>query len=93
VYDIDRFIIHKAKIVSMHLKGYQTAGIVMATEIHASSSVDRYLADFDRFKMLFKRDMEASEKRTLPHCPRTLLVLSKNNYLIAIRLTVGLIKT
>jgi len=80
VYDIGRFITHKAKITSMHLKGYQTAGIVMATEIHASASVNRYLSDFDRINVLFKQDMEASEKRTLPHCPRALLVLSKNNY-------------
>ncbi len=60
VHDIGRSITHKAKIVSMHLKGCQTIEIARATR-HAPSSVDRYLADFDRVKMLFKQGMCASE--------------------------------
>lgn len=60
VHDIGRSITHKAKIVSMHLKGYQTIEIARAT-MHAPGCVDRYLADFDRVKMLFKKGIEASE--------------------------------
>lgn len=60
VHDIGRSITHKAKIVSMHLKGCQTVEIARATR-HAPSCVDRYLADFDRVKMLLKQGMAVSE--------------------------------
>lgn len=60
VHDIGRTVTHKAKIVSMHLKGFQTIEIARATK-HAPGCVDRYLADFERVKMLFKQGMDTSE--------------------------------
>ncbi len=60
VHDIGRTVTHKAKIVSMHLKGFQTIEIARATK-HAPGCVDRYLADFEKVKMLFKQGMNTSE--------------------------------
>jgi hypothetical protein len=59
-HDIGRTVTHKAKIVSMHLKGCQTIEIARATK-HAPGCVDRYLADFDRVKMLSKQGISVSE--------------------------------
>lgn len=60
VHDIGKSVTHKTKIVQMHLKGYQTIEIARATR-HSPGAVDRYIADFDRVKMLFKQGMSISE--------------------------------
>ena len=60
VHDIGRSITHKVKIIKMHVASYSTKGIARATS-HAPSSVDRYIRDFQRVKMLYGKAMSQSE--------------------------------
>lgn len=60
VHDIGRSITHKVKIIKMHMQNYSTKDIARATS-HAPSSVDRYIRDFQRVKMLYGRGMILSE--------------------------------
>lgn len=60
VHDIGRSITHKVKIIKMHVANYSTRDIARATS-HAPSSVDRYIRDFQRVKMLYGRKMSPEE--------------------------------
>ena len=60
VQDIGRSITHKVKIIQMHTKHYSTLDIARATS-HAPSSVDRYINDFQRVKLLYEKKMGLSE--------------------------------
>lgn len=60
VHDIGRSITHKLKIIKMHVASYSTRDIARATS-HAPSSVDRYIRDFQRVKMLYGKEMPSSE--------------------------------
>lgn len=60
VHDIGRSITHKLKIIRMYTRNYSTKDIARATS-HAPSSVDRYIRDFQRIKILWERGMILSE--------------------------------
>lgn len=60
VHDIGRSITHKLKIIRMYTQNYSTKDIARATS-HAPSSVDRYIRDFQRVKILYERGMILSE--------------------------------
>ena len=60
VHDIGRSITHKLKIINMYTQNYSTKDIARATS-HAPSSVDRYIRDFQRVKILYERGMILSE--------------------------------
>jgi len=60
VHDIGRSITHKVKIINMYTQNYSTKDIARATS-HAPSSVDRYVRDFQRVKILCERGMILSE--------------------------------
>jgi len=60
VHDIGRSITHKVKIINMYTQNYSTKDIARATS-HAPSSVDRYIRDFQRVKILWERGMILSE--------------------------------
>jgi len=60
VHDIGRSITHKLKIIRMYTQNYSTKDIARATS-HAPSSVDRYIRDFQRVKILCGRGMILSE--------------------------------
>lgn len=60
VHDIGRSITHKLKIIRMYTQNYSTKDIARATS-HAPSSVDRYIRDFQRVKLLWERGMILSE--------------------------------
>ena len=60
VHDIGRSITHKVKIINMYTQNYSTKDIARATS-HAPSSVDRYIRDFQRVKILYERGMILSE--------------------------------
>ena len=60
VHDIGRSITHKVKIIKMSTQSYSTKDIARATS-HAPSSVDRYIRDFQRVKILYERGMILSE--------------------------------
>jgi len=60
VHDIGKSITHKVKIIKMHVADYSTRDIARATS-HALSSVDRYIKDFQRVKMLYGKAMSKSE--------------------------------
>ena len=60
VHDIGRSITHKLKIIRMSTQNYSTKDIARATS-HAPSSVDRYIRDFQRVKILWERGMILSE--------------------------------
>jgi len=60
VHDIGRSITHKLKIIRMYTQNYSTKDIARATS-HAPSSVDRYIRDFQRIKILWERGMILSE--------------------------------
>lgn len=60
VHDIGRSVTHKLKIIRMHVANYSTRDIARATS-HAPSSVDRYIRDFQRVKMLYKKKMPPAE--------------------------------
>ena len=60
IHDIGRSITHKVKIIKMHVASYSTKDIARATS-HAPSSVDRYIRDFQRVKMLHGKAMSQSE--------------------------------
>lgn len=60
VHDIGRSISHKVKIIEMYTKGYSTKEIARNTS-HAPTSVDRYIRDFERVKMLFAKGMSEAE--------------------------------
>ena len=60
VHDIGRSITHKVKIINLYTQNYSTKDIARATS-HAPSSVDRYIRDFQRVKILWERGMILSE--------------------------------
>lgn len=60
VHDIGRSITHKVKIIEMHTKGYSTKDIARSTP-HTPTSVDRYIRDFERVKMLTSKGMSQIE--------------------------------
>ena len=60
VHDIGRSITHKVKIINLYTQNYSTKDIARATS-HAPSSVDRYIRDFQRVKILRERGMILSE--------------------------------
>lgn len=60
VQDIGRSITHKVKIIKMYTQNYSTKDIARATS-HTPSSVDRYIRDFQRVKILWEKDMMLSE--------------------------------
>jgi len=60
VHDIGKSITHKVKIIKMHAANYSTQDIARATS-HAPSSVDRYIRDFQRVKMLNSKGMSPVE--------------------------------
>ena len=60
VHDIGRSITHKVKIINLYTQNYSTKDIARATS-HAPSSVDRYIRDFQRVKILCERGMILSE--------------------------------
>jgi len=60
VHDIGRSITHKVKIIEMHTNGFSTKDIARAMS-HAPTSVDRYIRDFERVKLLFAKGMSPSE--------------------------------
>jgi hypothetical protein len=60
VHDIGRSITHKVKIINIYTQNYSTKDIARATS-HATSSVDRYIRDFQRVKILCGRGMILSE--------------------------------
>ena len=60
VYDIARSVTHKVKIIKMYTQNYSTKNIARATS-HAPSSVDRYVRDFQRVKILRERGMMLSK--------------------------------
>jgi len=60
VHDIGRSVTHKVKIIKMHVANYSTRDIARATS-HAPSSVDRYIKDFQRVKMLYGKKMPPAE--------------------------------
>ena len=60
VQDIGPSITHKVKIIQLHTKNYSTLDIARATS-HAPSSVDRYINDFQRVKLLYEKKMGLSE--------------------------------
>lgn len=61
VHDIGRSVTHKVKIIKMHVANYSTKDIARSTS-HAPASVDRYIRDFQRIKMLYeKKGMSTAE--------------------------------
>ncbi|MBP8717980.1 MAG: DUF1670 domain-containing protein [Candidatus Atribacteria bacterium] len=60
VHDIGRSITHKVKIIKMHTSGFSTKDIARAMS-HTPTSVDRYIRDFERVKLLFAKGMSPSE--------------------------------
>lgn len=60
VHDIGRSITHKVKIIKMYTQGFSTKDIARAMS-HAPASVDRYIRDFERVKLLLARGMNPSE--------------------------------
>jgi len=60
IQDIGPAITHKVKIIQMHTQHYSTLDIARATS-HAPSSVDRYIKDFQRVKMLYEKGMALGE--------------------------------
>ena len=60
IQDIGRSITHKVKIIKMHVSNYSTKDIARSTS-HAPSSVDRYIRDFQRIKMLYVKGMALAE--------------------------------
>lgn len=60
VHDIGRSITHKVKIIEMHTNGFSTKDIARSMS-HAPTSVDRYIRDFERVKLLFVKGMSQSE--------------------------------
>jgi len=54
IHDLGSFPSHKAKIVSLHLQGLSTQEIGRLT-FHAPECVDRYIDDFERVLILYKR--------------------------------------
>ena len=60
VHDIGRSITHKVKIINLYTQNYSTKDIARTTS-HAPSSVDRYIRDFQRVKILWERGMILSE--------------------------------
>jgi predicted XRE-type DNA-binding protein len=60
VHDIGRSITHKVKFIKIHTNGFSTKDIARSMS-HAPTSVDRYIRDFERVKLLFAKDMSQSE--------------------------------
>jgi len=60
VHDIGRSITHKVKIIEMHTSGFSTKYIARSMS-HTPASVDRYIRDFERVKLLFAKGMSQSE--------------------------------
>lgn len=60
IQDIGRSITHKVKIIKMHVSNYSTKDIARSIS-HAPSSVDRYIRDFQRIKMLYVKGMALAE--------------------------------
>lgn len=54
IHDLGSFPTHKAKIVALHLQGMNTQEIGRLTH-HAPECVDRYLDDFERVLMLYRK--------------------------------------
>jgi hypothetical protein len=60
IQDIGRSITHKVKIIQMHTQNYSTLDIARLTS-HAPSSVDRYINDYQRVKLLYGKKMGIGE--------------------------------
>lgn len=60
VHDIGRSITHKVKIIEMYTNGFSTKDIARAMS-HTPASVDRYIRDFERVKLLLAKGMSPSE--------------------------------
>lgn len=98
VHDIGRSITHKVKIINMYTQNYSTKDIARATS-HAPSSVDRYIRDFQRVKILCGRGMILSEIAYITSLSENLVteyikivkeqVLKKLNFIVYLRKTYG----
>jgi len=60
VHDIGRSITRKVKIIEMHTNAFSTKDISRSMS-HTPTSVDRYIRDFERVKLLFAKGMSYSE--------------------------------
>ena len=60
IQDIGRSITHKVKIIQMHTQNYSTLDIARLTS-HVPSSVDRYINDYQRVKLLYGKKMGIGE--------------------------------
>jgi len=60
IHNIARSVTHKVKIIKIYTQNYSTKDIARTTS-HAPSSVDRYIRDFQRVKILRERGMMLSE--------------------------------
>ena len=60
IQDIGRSITHKVKIIQMHTQNYSTLDIARLTS-HVPSSVDRYINDYQRVKLLYGKKMGIDE--------------------------------
>jgi hypothetical protein len=54
IHDLGSFPTHKAKIIALHLEGINTQDIGRVTN-HAPECVDRYIDDFQRVFMLYRK--------------------------------------
>ena len=60
IHDLGRALTHKKIIVKLHLKGYQQPEIEVRTR-HSGEAIDRYIKDFKRVVLLYRKKMNVGE--------------------------------
>jgi hypothetical protein len=81
IHDLGSYPTHKAQIVSLHLQGLNTQEIGRLT-YHAPECVDRYLDDFERVLLLYRKLGKARSINTISFYSGLSVALVKQYYAI-----------
>lgn len=60
IHDLGRALTHKKIIIQLYLKGYQRPEIEQRTK-HTGQAIDRYIKDFKRVSLLYRKNMKDHE--------------------------------
>ena len=81
IHDLGSYPTHKAQIVSLHLQGLNTQEIGRLT-YHTPECVDRYLGDFERVLLLYRKLGKARSINKISFYSGLSIALVKQHYAI-----------
>jgi hypothetical protein len=61
IHDLSGAITHKREIITLYLQGYLTPDIALKTN-HSNEAVDRYIKDYHRVEILWKHDINDTDR-------------------------------